>query len=182
MEMWVKHFSALPKKLFRSCFALVQRTSLYRAVSSHKRHGLQILEACEADLEKVRRTFDLQVKTPPTDDRDVVNFVAKKGEKLVGFAQLVKHSEGGTLDDGYYLFSLNVRLLYRGLGIGQDLTRKIMARAKAEGASDLSVITNEENRTALGLFHKLGFRLRRTAKETSWQGRKKCILAKSLVD
>ncbi len=180
--MRVKHFSVLPRKLFRSCLAQIQRTSLYRAASSHKRCGLEILEACEADLEKVRRVFDLEVKTPPMDDRDAVNIVAKKGEKLVGFAQLVRRSEGHALDKRYCLFSLNVRLSYRGLGIGQDLTKMIMARAKAEGASELLVITNEDNRTALGLFHKLGFRMRRTEKETSWRGRKKCILSKALVD
>jgi ribosomal protein S18 acetylase RimI-like enzyme len=143
---------------------------------------VQILEAGETDLDRVRRTFDLDVETPLPDDRDVVNFVAKKGERIVGFVQLVLHSEGGTLGDGHYLFTLNVRLLYRGLGIGQDLTKKVMARAKADGASELSVITNEGNRTALGLFHKLGFRTKRIAKETALQGRKNVILVRTLVD
>ena len=178
----VDHLSALPRKLINRCLAKMQRVSLYRAASSHKRCGLEILEASEADLEKVHRTFDLEVKTPSMEDRDVVNFVAKKGQKVVGFAQLVRHSGGDKLEAGYYLFSLNVRPLYRGLGIGQDLTKTIMTSAKSEGVSELSVITNEDNRTALGLFRKLGFRMRRTEKETSWQGRKKCILVKTLMD
>lgn len=177
----VDHLSALPRKLINRCLAKMQRASLYRAASCHKRRGVEILEASETDLQKVCRAFDLEVKTPPMDDRDVVNFVAKKGEKVVGFAQLVRHSEGEKLEAGYYLFSLNVRPLYRGLGIGQDLTKMIMTRAKAEGASELSAITNEDNRTALGLFHNLGFRMRRTEKETSCQGRKKCLLVKTLV-
>jgi ribosomal protein S18 acetylase RimI-like enzyme len=182
MVMWVKPFSALSRKLFRSCFARVQRTSLYRVASGHSRRGVEIMEAADVDLDKVCTTFDLQVKASPPGDRDVVNFVAKKGENIVGFAQLVKHSEGDTIDNGYYLFSLNVRLLYRGLAIGRDLTKKVMARAKAEGALELSVITNEDNWTALGLFHKLGFRTRRIGQKPSWQGRKKVILVRTLVD
>ena len=187
--MWVKHLSALPRKLFRTLLINVQRTSLYRVASVHKRRGVEILEACDLDLDKVRRTFDLEVEPSPPDDHDTVNYVAKKEEDIVGFAQLVKHSDGETLDNGYYLFSLNVRLLYRGLGIGQDLTKEVMARAKAEGAPELSVITNEDNRTALGLFHKLGFYVRRIQafdekgeKKTPLQRRKKAILAKTLGD
>jgi len=182
MAMRVKHFSALPRKLLRGLLVKVQRTSFYRGASRHKRRGLQILEATEVDLDEVSRVFDLKVEVSPPEDHDTVNYVAKKREKVVGFAQLVRHSDGETLDDGYYLFSLNVRIFCRGLGIGRDLSKKIMATAKAAGASELSVITNEDNRTALGLFHKLGFRTRRIREKSSWQGRKKVILVRTLVD
>jgi ribosomal protein S18 acetylase RimI-like enzyme len=189
MAMWVMHLSARARKTFRAFIANVQRTSLYRLASSHKRHGVEIVEASDVDLAKVHSAFDLEVDPSSTDDHDTVNYVAKKGAVVVGFAQLVRPSDGETLDNGYYLFSLNVRPFYRGLGIGQDLTRKVMARAKADGARELSVITKEDNRTALGLFHKLGFRVRRTQasnekgeKKTPSQRRKKLILAKTLVD
>ena len=167
----------------------IQRTPLYRAAFGHKRRGMEIQEAAEVDLDQVRRTFDLEVKTSSPDDHDVTNFVAKKGDKILGFAQLVRHSEANTLDNGYYLFSLNVRLLYRGLGIGRDLAQQVMTRAKREGATELSVITNEDNRTALGLFLELGFHMKRIAsfgkegkQNPSLQERRKVILAKSLVD
>jgi ribosomal protein S18 acetylase RimI-like enzyme len=178
----VKHLSALPRKVFTDCLVKTQRTSLFRFISSHKCRGLEIVEAGEADLDKVRRVFHLEVNTSPPDGEDAVNFVAKKEQRILGFAQLVRHPGGGTLDDGYYLFSLNVRLLCRGLGIGRGLVTEVMARAKAEGAPELRVFTYEDNRAALGLFHTLGFRVKAGEKRPLVQGRNPLILARALVD
>jgi len=184
MAMRVNPFSALPRAFSRAFLARIQRTPLYRAVSSDKVLRVEILEAHGADLDEAQRVFGLEVKPAPPEDRDAVNLVAKKAENIVGFAQLVRHSYGGKPDTGYFLFSLNVRSLYRGLGIGRRLTEQVMVRAKAEGARDLSVITREGNRIALALFGQLGFQIKTPpafGDELSLQGGKNVILVKPLI-
>ncbi len=171
------------------CLRKIQDISLYRKFASPARHGVEISDACEEDMGKVQECFDLDVEIPFSNYSNAVNFVAKKREKIIGFAQLVRHSEGGTLDNGHWLFSLNVRLLYRGLGIGEELIRKVIRRARDEGASELSLLIYDDNHSALRLYHKLGFRTKnieaideKIEKERAAGNRKKLILARTLVE
>lgn len=180
--MATKLFSELPRGILRMCLAKIQRTFFWRAISGYRRRGVAILEASDADLKQVRRVFALEVAPSLPEDRDVVHFVAKKGREIVGFAQLVRPSEGAAPDEGYCLFSLNVHPLYRGLGIGRDLTEQVIARAKDEKAPELLVITRENNRIALALFHQSGFQNRGQEQRASLKGRKNLVLAKTLVD
>jgi len=73
---------------------------------------------------------------PYVRDPNVTNVVASRGVNVIGFAQLVRHSETDTVRVEYWLFSLTVLALYRGLGIGEALTRHVaeLALAGCRGA------------------------------------------------
>ena len=50
--------------------------------------------------------------------------------------------------------------IYRGMGIGEKLTRTVIEKSKKEGAEGLSVLVFEDNHRAIRLYHKLNFNRR----------------------
>jgi GNAT superfamily N-acetyltransferase len=84
-------------------------------------------------------------------------FVAREGSELVGMASLlytVSTAEGGKAA----LFEdLIVDPRYRGKGIGSKLVSYVIQQARAEGVLRITLLTDLENDTALGLYRKLGF-------------------------
>lgn len=75
----------------------------------------------------------------------------------MGFVQLVRRNEIGSPRTGYWLYALSIRVRYRGLGIGETLTRAVMERARLAGAAVLSLLVMDDNRAAIALYGKLGF-------------------------
>jgi len=58
----------------------------------------------------------------------------------------------------WWLFDLQVRLRYRGLGLGQGLVRAALAEAAARGARRVHLLVFAAQTPAIGLYEKLGFR------------------------
>jgi len=58
----------------------------------------------------------------------------------------------------YWLFGLLVRTRYRGAGIGEGLVRTALQRAASEGAAKINLMVWEQNRAAINLYRKIGFR------------------------
>ena len=115
-----------------------------------------------ASAEDVRRAYAWLNATSPAaspaqDQPEVTDFVAEVGSQLAGFVQLVYHPPDHAPYVGYWLFSLNVRARYRGAGIGETLTRAVMAKAKNDGAGELRLLVYSDNLPAIRLYHKLGF-------------------------
>jgi ribosomal protein S18 acetylase RimI-like enzyme len=90
-------------------------------------------------------------------DPDVTNWVAKVGSRIVGFVQLTNRPEDGSGWGGHWLFSLSVQPRHRGLGIGDALTKAVVDRSVADGASSLRLAVYEDNFCAVRLYEKLGF-------------------------
>lgn len=88
---------------------------------------------------------------------NVTGYVAKRGEEILGFVRLIRSSEEGTWHSGYWLYTLIVRPRYRGMGIGEALTRRVIDQSRVEGASELCLCVFEDNRPAIALYRKLGF-------------------------
>ncbi|MCI0478635.1 MAG: GNAT family N-acetyltransferase, partial [Anaerolineales bacterium] len=95
--------------------------------------------------------------TPEPQMPGVTNYVAKRGKHLFGFVQLVRHPPEHFPYVGAWLFSLVVWGRYRGMGIGEALTRRVIEQARAEDARELRLLVFADNARAINLYRKLGF-------------------------
>jgi ribosomal protein S18 acetylase RimI-like enzyme len=95
--------------------------------------------------------------TPPPAEPNLTNYVAKRGNELIGFVRLMRHPETDFPYVGYWLYSLSVKSRYRGMGFGEALTRRVIDQAMAEGSDELFLAVFEDNRPAVDLYLKLGF-------------------------
>lgn len=157
----LKNFKLFLRGLVSFCLRKIQGTSTYKKVATSLWSGIEIKEADEEDLSKVIAWF-IPGRAKPAVSRNpnTTNFVAKKGDRVIGFVQLLRHPERNHLFSGYWLFSLRVRIPYRGIGIGEELSQKVIERAREEGAEELSLLVRKHNRRAIKLFSKLGFEMK----------------------
>ncbi len=91
------------------------------------------------------------------------------------------------MPEGLWLFSLGVRLKYRRLGIGELLSRRVVQVARERGAPELYLLVFEDNRPAVRLYHKLGFKQRTVStmeemlkREKQTYGRRRVVMVTSL--
>ena len=82
-----------------------------------------------------------------------------------------------------------VRPLYRGMGTGKELTRKIIEKSKGEGAKELCLLVRENSYRVINLYHKLGFKPKtvpaleeKLERERLSLGRRRIVLSKNLVN
>ena len=88
---------------------------------------------------------------------NLTNFVAKHGEQRFGLVRLMRHPETDFPRTGHWLYSLTVRTRYRGMGVGEALTQRVIDQSRYEGAAALCLDVYEDNAPALALYGKLGF-------------------------
>jgi ribosomal protein S18 acetylase RimI-like enzyme len=143
-------------------FALrrIQSLSIYRSFGRRLAPRFETALADETALAVVHRHFN---PDGPYRDRlpnpNVVNWVAKRGSEIVGFVQYVYHPESDPEWEGHWLFSLEVWRNYRGMGIGEMLTKRVIEQAAAQEAKDLWLVVYEDNDRAIRLYQKLGFEI-----------------------
>jgi ribosomal protein S18 acetylase RimI-like enzyme len=154
----LRAFSRLPRRTAASALNRAQSFAVYRAVAGRLAPRVEIVDANEADLAAVQRHLNpLSMLGRREPDPCVTEWVAKRGAKVVGFVQLVYHPESHAPWLGYWLFSLTVWRQYRGQGIGEALTRRVIAHAQREGATELLLVVYEDNVPAIALYRRLGF-------------------------
>ena len=124
----------------------------------------------------------------PPPDPDVVRYVAKCGDDVIGLVTLLRPSASPSPFRGCWLFGLMVRMRYRGRGVGEALTARVLAQAEAEGAEELLLCVFEDNRPAVNLYRKLGFERVTLPELAEWMatheqadGRRMIAMAKPLV-
>ena len=83
--------------------------------------------------------------------------VAKKKDKIIGSVVITKFSKGGFRYTGWWLFSMLVSWRYRGMGIGEKLTKMACEIATKNGASKIKLLAFERSKPAINLYRKLGF-------------------------
>lgn len=148
----------LPRRAAGFAVRCLQGLPLYRLLGKRVLKTVVIAEAKEKDLEAFHRQFNPSVPYhSQLSNPNVTNWVAKQGEKLIGFVQLVYHPEDQSPWVGRWLFSLQVRVLFRGLGIGEKLTKCAIDSAKNKGDRELYLAVFEDNKTAISLYRKFGF-------------------------
>lgn len=109
-------------------------------------------------------------------------FVADLRGGIAGMVYVKHFPADAQVYTGAWLFSLIVRMRYRGSGIGEGLTRSAIEAAARAGAARLNLLVFERNQAALELYHKLGFRpasdpaLARVLEQESQQGHPRRIL------
>lgn len=149
------------RDLFELCLRLVQGIPVYRRVAASLRKGIEIKEAGEEDKRHVYNWLNPeQTKSTVLGRLNVTCFVAKKGDRIIGSVELVRRPEQSYPHDGYWLISLTVRTLNRGMGIGEKLCQTVMDKSRKEEAKGLSLLVNEYNHRAIRLYRKLGFEMR----------------------
>lgn len=176
------------KRPFVTLMEAAQTLPTYRTIAKRVRPGIEIGEATEVEYAAVHRWFNPGSSRPPgAANPNTTDFVAKKGDKIVGFVQLVRHSEKAGPHTGHWLYSLRTRLTYRGMGVGEDLCQKVIERARAEGAKELLLTVNEDNYAAIALYRKLGFEMtvipaleERLEKEWQELGRRRVVMRRML--
>jgi signal peptidase I len=130
----------------------------FRAQIKRFRPTYTVREAKATDMMVVHAWANAGRESPPyRHDPNVTNYVARRGDEVLGFVQLVRRPDAQALYSGYWLHSLMVRTLYRGLGLGETLSRHVIEQAQAEGAPELLLTVFEDNAPAIALYHKLGF-------------------------
>jgi ribosomal-protein-alanine acetyltransferase len=95
---------------------------------------------------------------------------AEVNGKVVGYAQfwvIGKESE---------LNRIAVKGSYRGLGIGKELLKEVIRRVRKRGARELFLEVNEENKRAIALHEKFGFR--KYGERKGYYGNRKALLFK----
>jgi|WetSurMetagenome_2_1015567.scaffolds.fasta_scaffold162974_2 ribosomal protein S18 acetylase RimI-like enzyme len=156
--MRVKQIWHMPRRAARFALRCMQAVPLYRFFGRRLAPPVLTLVADDNDLEAVHRRLNpfapYQRQTP---NPNVTNWVAKQGGKIIGFVQLIYHPEDHFPWVGYWLFSLHVWGLYRGLGIGEALTRRVIEKAETQGVEELFLAVLEDNNRAMRLYRKLGF-------------------------
>ena len=80
------------------------------------------------------------------------NLLAWRGEKVIGHAALVPDPKGDSAE-----FVIFVHQACRGLGIGTELTRAILERARHRGLKSVWLTVSMSNFIAIKLYRKLGF-------------------------
>jgi len=181
--------SGLLKRPVVAAIEAVQSLPLYRSAAARFRPDVRITEATEADVRAVRAWFGAgeEENRPQRRAPGVTDLVAKHGNRIVGFVQLVSRSEDAGPHAGFWLYSLRVRLTYRGMGLGETLCQRVIDLARQDGAKELSLVVHEHNRRAAALYCKLGFEKRAVPEldaqfeqDVQARGRRRMVMSKAL--
>ncbi len=108
------------------------------------------------DHYNLKESYDLMVLDDP--EGTIINrggfiWLAEADGKIVGSAALMKEQEGE-----YELAKMSVTAAYCGKGISKLLMERCLYKAIAIGARKLSLFSNYQLQTAIGLYEKYGFR------------------------
>lgn len=148
----------LPRRIAGAFLFRLQNYYLYRVIVKRLFKHVSIVEATDGDMQLVHAHFNPNEPIiPENPDPNVTNYVAKRTAKVLGFVQLVRHVEPDIPMKGHWLFSLTVWGRYRGLGVGESLTKRVIDRSVLDGASELLLLVFQDNIRAICLYRKLGF-------------------------
>lgn len=101
----------------------------------------------------VGKTFDVIINTP---DFDI--FVAKDRGKVIGLLTLWQRYSLFHAGKIAHIDELIIDERHRGKGVGSQLLEKAFEEAKAKGCIEIEVSTGKDNKKALRLYHKTGFK------------------------
>lgn len=163
-----------------------QSFHLYGSIARLARTGIVIEEADRADMPDVKNWMYRHREMTLRLGACATNFVAKKNGKVIGFARLVKDPVDFNCAE-YWLFNLQVRIRYRRMGIGKDLTMAAIEKVKKVGGRELFLIVNKSSGSAVRLYRNIGFKvkqipsLEKTLVEGLKSGVEFVVMGKSLL-
>lgn len=145
------------RNLLRDCFLLIPGFSLYRKTARRLLDRSKRKIFFKETILHSPDPYSDEKKGFPRPEITVVEFTARWADKTVGSVHLLKYPDGPSPYTGYWLSDLQVRLRYRGMGLGEQLARKMISYADENGAKELWILVRENNRPALTLYEKMGF-------------------------
>lgn len=119
------------------------------ATYPNKKHGITREDILKKDWESKERLKKWEKIITENGKNGVFNFVAKEGNEIIGFCQVVKGKDYNELNLIYILPK------YQGRGIGKMLIDKAVAMLDPNKDTIVEVV--EYNKGALGFYEKLGF-------------------------
>jgi GNAT superfamily N-acetyltransferase len=148
----------LVRRLAQAALVEAQKRTLYRMVGRRITRGMVISRATEQDLIVLHRYLRPRAERlfNPRDAETVV-WVAKWRSHILGCAKTVHERDESSPWSGYWLNDLWVRPRYRGLGVGERLTRYRLEQARLEGVPQVLILVFQENERSIRLHQKLGF-------------------------
>lgn len=136
---------------------LISRNIQYRLATVEDARGISKLYGFEKSSELngpagfVGREYDSQESFRYT-------LVASVNNSIAGTTVIRRFSDQETLYTDWWLFGMNVRIRYRGAGIGEGMVRMALRKASEAGAARINLMVYENNKAAVGLYRKMGFR------------------------
>jgi signal peptidase I len=151
-------FRKLENLVMRLLF-LCQGIKIYRKVMKRiLKQEIIIRIAQPEDREELRDLY--MVSAPDIDDglmnKEALGFwlVAKRRKRLIGSVAIAQYDK----EPGLWLINgLVVKPLFRGLGIGEELTKEALRKARESGMNQIGLFVKRKNRAALSLYKKLDF-------------------------
>jgi ribosomal protein S18 acetylase RimI-like enzyme len=163
MDMWLNQIAIRTKPLAKQAVIKLQRLKLYVLLSRRLVPDYTVVHEEQQGAQDVLANNDPdgQAADKPAGKTTMCGLsrlTAVSGSKVLGGAWLRRHTtDDGSPFSGYWFVSLNVRTLYRRMGIGEAIVLRAMDQARVEGASELRLYASEDNHTAIALYAKLGF-------------------------
>jgi ribosomal protein S18 acetylase RimI-like enzyme len=148
-------FRRMPGRVATTLLHSIQSLKTYRRVARRLRPRVKVAASDVAETNLIDDGFE---STPfKYADPQVTTFIARHGAKSIGSVRLVRHPDAVSPLTGYWIFSMKVRSVYRGSGIGEMMTRFAVNKAIEEGAKELSLLVFSNNIPAISLYRKMGF-------------------------
>jgi ribosomal protein S18 acetylase RimI-like enzyme len=131
--------------------------------------SIAILRAGPADLELARESVAALHGRTPSDDAladflsDPARYllVALEGRRIVGSLNGFTLQPPHRREPQFLLYEIDVRVECRNQGIGTALVARFITEARAAGAFEVWVLTNESNAAAMALYASCGLRRER---------------------
>ena len=143
-------------------FSRIQGITFYRRTAKKLIPAeMSIREATPEDADEIRDLFLMAGHDLKKDIIDIKRegfwLVANRNKKIVGALTITRFEKDPTL---WVIFGLEVKPLLRGLGIGEGIVREAIRKAAECGAKEIGLFVNKKATAALGLYRKLGFKIR----------------------
>ena len=116
--------------------------------------------------EYVRQAFSIEALTAAVKGKKQMFLVAVEGERLIGFAQIIRGDRGTAELDRIFLIPEHT-----GKGIGSRLLNKTLNFLRSEGISRLTVKASKDETLARRFYEKNGFKLVKEANVQAPWGR-----------
>ncbi len=140
-------------------FSRIQAFKVYRRIAKNILNlRLKIRVACPEDKEQLRDLYLMSGR----DIRDGILalknegfwLVAEDKNRIAAGLTITRYEKDPSL---WMIFGLEVKPLFRGLGIGRKLVEEAVLKAKEAGAEEIGLFVNKKSFPALKLYRQLGF-------------------------
>jgi ribosomal protein S18 acetylase RimI-like enzyme len=138
--------------------ASLQAMSLYRRLVRHLAGPVLIREMGEAEFRQILALAKITPGRSGSNWKDyVTDLVALRQGTPVGYVQLLHFPEDAPLYPGWWIFNLWVHPLWRGAGIGAQLSRAALTLFEQQEGHTIRLLVHQDNRRAIRLYQQLGF-------------------------